>query len=156
MRVVPERSPLAQIAVVFGGFFVGPWTGLRLAIALTPESDLVQTASVFGFALVFAGGMLLWAGFGIVTVVFGALVSLVRGRRPGLDSPRITDRTVLPGYRAFPVMGLVFGLLLGLLAALATELTLLTATAAWTFAGLGYGLALWAAAHHGYLPFPEP
>jgi len=35
-------------------------------------------------------------------------------------------------------------------------MTILGAVTAWTVVGALYGLLLWAAAHHGYLPFFEP
>lgn len=156
MRVVPERSPWLQIVTVFGGFLLGPYTGLRIGLALTPESDLVQTMSVFGMALIFVGGLLLWMGLGIVTVVVSFLWRVVRGRRPGPAKLDAADRLVPPGYRAFVIVGVVMGALVGLLAAVATDLTLAPALSVWTLAGLAYGLVLWTAAHHGYLPFPEP
>lgn len=156
MRVVPERSPWLQIATVFGGFLIGPLAALRLSQALVPESDLLQTASTFGFALVFVGGTLLWTGIGLVTVVVGGLWNLLRGRVPGPKGLRSCDRIVPPGYRAFIVLGVAFGLVLGLLAGLATAFSVPAAVAIWTAAGLAYGVVLWMAAHHGYLPFLEP
>lgn len=53
-------------------------------------------------------------------------------------------------------LGAFVGVGVGLLAGAVTELTIPAAAGAWTLLGTGYGLALWAAAHHGYLPFPEP
>ena len=156
MRTVPERSPWMQIVTVFGGFLLGPYLGLRLSVHLTPGSELVQTASTFGFALVFVGGTLVWAGMGILTVVVGALWSLLRGRRPGPEGPRSSNRLVPPGYRAYPAFGVALGLLVGMVAGAATDLALLPAVPIWGAAGLVYGLLLSTAAHHGYLPFPEP
>jgi hypothetical protein len=156
MRVVPERSPWMQIVAVFGGFLLGPYMGLRLSVHLAPGSELVQTVSSFGFALVFVGGTLVWAGMGIVTVVAGALWNLLRGRRPGPEGLRSSDRTVPPGYRAYPAFGVALGLLVGIVAGAATDLSLLAAAAIWSTAGLAYGFLLSTAAHHGYLPFPEP
>jgi multidrug transporter EmrE-like cation transporter len=63
---------------------------------------------------------------------------------------------VPPGYRAYVVLGCGAGVAVGLLAAAVTQLTIPVATAAWTGVGALYGLLLWAAAHHGYLPFVEP
>ena len=156
MRVVPERSPWVQIVAVFGGFLLGPYTGLRLSVHLAPGSELVQTLSTFGFAFVFIGGTLVWAGIGILTVVMGALWSLVRGRRPGPEGLRSSDRIVPPGYRAYPVFGVALGLLLGIVAGAATDLALVKAVPIWSATGLVYGLLLSITAHHGYLPFPEP
>jgi hypothetical protein len=156
MRRVPQRSPWLQLVTVFGAMLLGPWAGLRTGLYLVPESDLVQSVSVFAFALVFVGGTLLWAGIGIVSVVGGGLWRLVRGRAPGPISIRPSDPMVPPGYRAYIVFGCLAGIAVGLLAGMVTELTVVGATAAWTGVGTGYGLLLWAAAHHGYLPFFEP
>src|SRR5690606_2494551 len=97
MRLVPQRSPVLQIAAVFGGFFVGPWSALQAGLYLAPASDLVQSAGVFTFALVFVGGTLLWTGFGIATVGIRGLWRLAHGRRPGPASARPSDRLVPPG-----------------------------------------------------------
>jgi hypothetical protein len=156
MRVIPERSPWAQLAAVVAGFFVGPFSGLRLALWLAPDSDLVQTVSVFAFASVFVGGMLVWMGLGLVVVVVSGLANLVRGRRPGPPSLRSGDRIVPPGYRSFVILGFLLGCATGLLAGLATGLSVGAAVLAWASVGIGYGLLLSAAAHFGLLPFPEP
>ena len=65
MRRVRERSPWLQLAVVFGGFVIGPYVALQVGRQLTPESELVQSLSVFAFALVFVGGTLLWTALGL-------------------------------------------------------------------------------------------
>ena len=156
MRVVPERSPWLQLATVLGGFLVGPYAGLRLGVALAPGSDFVQTVSTFGMALVFVGGLLLWMGLGILTVVTSFLWRVVRGRRPGPERLAATDQLIPAGYRSFIGLGVAMGVLIGLIAAVASDLTLVPALAVWSLAGLGYGLLLSAAAHHGWLPFPEP
>jgi hypothetical protein len=155
VRTAPARSGWLQIATVFGGFLLGPFSALRVSLRLVPESDLVQTVSVFAFALVFVGGTLLWMGLGIAAVVFGALLSLLRGRLPGATVAR-SERLVPPGYGAYVGLGAVIGAAVGLLAGLATGLTVLWALGVWTVLGLAYGLVLWMAARHGYLPFPEP
>lgn len=156
MRVVPERSPWSQLVAVFGGLLLGPYAGLQLSRVLAPGSGLVETASIVAFALVFVGGTLLWAGIGVVTVVAGGLWRLLRGRRPGPESLTSADRIVPPGYRSYVVLGAGAGIAVGLLAGLATALTVPVAVGAWTAGGLAYGFLLWAAAHHGYLPFLEP
>lgn len=155
MRVVPDRSPWLQILAVFGGFMIGPYAGLQISMTLVPDSDLVQSASVLGFAMVFVGGTLFWMGFGMATVVVAALWNLARGRAPWPQSPGPARRTVPPGYRSYVVLGIAVGISVGLLAGLATNLPWSTATSVWTITGSGYGLLLWAAAHHGYLPFLE-
>lgn len=157
MRVVPERSAVLQIVAVFGGFFLGPYVALRVSMGLTPDSDLVQTASVLAFALVFVSGTLVWAGVGIAAVVARAFGSVLRGRLPGSDlRVRADDTIVPPGYGSYVVLGILAGAAVGSTAAVASELTLPTAVAVWTALGFGYGLLLWAAARHGYLPFREP
>lgn len=156
MRTVPERPLLVHVVVVFGGFLAGPYFALRLGAWLTPDSDLVQTVAVFAFALVFAGGTTLWMGLGVATVVARGLWALLRGRRPGPEGLRADRQLVPTGYRAYAVLGVVGGLLVGLLAGLATELSVALGVAAWGGLGLAYGTALSLAAHHGWLPFPEP
>jgi hypothetical protein len=149
MRRVPERSPWLQLATVFGAFLLGPWAGLQTGLLLAPQSDVVQTVSVFAFALVFLGGTLVWTGVGIASVVLGGLWNLVRGRWPGPASLQPSDRFVPPGYRAYIVLGCGAGGAVGLLAGIVTGLTIFEAAAAWTVVGALYGLLLWAAAHHG-------
>ena len=156
MRVIPVRSPWLQLVVVFGGFLAGPFAALGVATALTPDSTFVQSLSVMAFALIFAGGSLLWLGLGFAAIAMGFLWNAARGRPPAPALVGRSDRVVPPGYRGYVVLGVVVGLLLGLLAGLVTELSLLVAVAVWTLLGWAYGALLWAAAHHGYLPFdPE-
>ncbi len=155
MRVVPERPPWAQLAAVLLGFTMGPLLGLGLGMVVTPGSDLVQAVGVFAFGLVFLLGILSWAGFGIIAVVVSGLGKLLHGERPRPAELGPRDRLVPPGYRSFPVVGAVVGLGMGLLAGVATELTVGQGSVMWGAAGLAYGGFLWAAAHHGYLPFPE-
>ena len=160
IRAVPERAPLLQIGTVFGAFLLGPLAGLRLAMLLTPESELVQSLSVFAFAGVLVAGMVLWMGFGIVSVVLSALGRIVPGRvpgrAPGPSSPTAADRIVPPGYRSFVVLGPVLVGPVGVLAGVVSDLSVVAGGLAWGLAGLAYGWALWWAAHGGYLPFPEP
>jgi hypothetical protein len=156
MRVVPERSPWAQLATVLACFFVGPFAGLRLGLRLAPESDLAQTVGVFALASVFVGGMVVWMGLGVVVVVGSGLLNLIRGRRPGPATLRATERLVPPGYRSFVILGVSLGAASGLLAGLVTPLGVGAAVLAWSALGTAYGVLLWAAAHYGWLPFPEP
>lgn len=155
MRGVPERAPLLQIGAVFGGFLLGPLAGLRLAMVLAPGSDLVQSLSVFAFAGVFAGGLVVWSGLGIVRVVLSALGRILRRRRLGA-AITTSDRIVPPGYRAFLVLGPLIAAPVGLVAGVVSDVSVLAGGAAWALAGWAYGWALWWAAHAGYLPFPEP
>ncbi len=157
MRVAPERGPWAQVLTVLLAFATGPALGVGLARLMTPESALLEVLSPVAFVLVFIAGLMAWMGLGIAAVVGAALWDLVRGR--GLRRGRGAaegGRLVPPGYRAFAILGPVAGCLVGVAAGLATELSVWVAVGAWGVAGLGYGLALRAAAHHGYLPFPEP
>lgn len=156
MRLVKEPSPFLQVIAVFGSFFIGPWAGLQTSLYLVPDSDLVQTVSVLAFGLVFVGGTLLWAGFGIAWVVVTGLWRLVRGRAYRPSSLPESDRVVPPGYRIYLVLGAAGGLGVGMLAGAITDLSMMRAVTTWTVVGLAYGWLLWLAAHHGYLPFPEP
>jgi hypothetical protein len=156
VRTVPERSLWLQIITVLGGFLLGPYGAHRLSLALSPDSVIVQTVGFFGLALVFFGGTVLWMGVGIATVVVRGLWSLVRGRLPGPVSADPADRLVPPGYASYAWLGAVLGSIVGVVAAVATDLGALMALGVWTGLGIGYGLVLSAAAHFGYLPFPEP
>lgn len=156
MRIVPHRSPWAQMGTVLGGFLIGPYLALQLARALAPGSELIQTVSLFAFALVFAGGVVLWMGIGIVVVAASFFWKLLRGVSPRSGAPAPNDRIAPPGYRVFVLLGVLLGGAVGLLAGLVTDLSIVTAGAVWGAAGLGYGTLLWAAAHHGYLPFLDP
>jgi len=156
MRIVPERRPWIQLLTVVLAFTFGPLLGLRLGMALTPASDLVQAVGVFAFLLIFVAGTLFWSGLGIVVVIGGGLLKLLRGRRPGVEGLEATDRVVPPGYRVFPILGGVLGGGVGVLAGLVSGWGVGAAACVWGAAGLAYGLGLWWAAHHGYLPFPEP
>ena len=156
MRVVKRRSPWLQVATVVGGFFVGPFCASRLSAALAPDSLLVEIAGFFGFALVFMVATFLWMGLGMATVLFRGLRELAKGGERQRIAPEASEVLVPPGYRSYWVLGTVVGCSVGFLAGLMTPLGVSTAVVVWGLAGLLYGLALWAAAHHGYLPFPEP
>ena len=156
MRVVPERASWLQVVAVLGGFFMGPFVALRVAARLAPGSELVQTVGVLAFALVFAGGAVLWLGLGLAAVIVRFLASLVRGGAPAPEARGARDRLVPPGYAVFVVLGVAAGFSVGVLAGVATELSIPLAAIVWTLLGLGYGGLLWLAAHHGFLPFdPE-
>jgi len=144
------------MGTVFGGFLVGPYVALQLGLFLTPGSDLIHTVAVLAFAMIFVGGVLLWMGIGIVVAVASFLWKLVRGVSPRSGAPGPNEQIAPPGYRSFVILGILLGGAVGFLAGLVTDLSIFTAGAAWGLAGLGYGALLWAAAHHGYLPFLEP
>lgn len=159
MRHVPERPASLQIGAVFGLFFLGPWAALQTGLILAPESEIVHTASVLAFVLVFVVGTLTWAGIGAMALIPRALrTHLRRGTAaPPASAPSGSSGTVVPpGYRAYVVLGLAAGVAVGVLAGIVTDLTIPRATFAWLLVGASYGLLLWAAAHHGYLPFRDP
>ncbi len=153
MRTVPRRPASLQLLAVFGGFLVGPAAALALAATLTPGSAVVATVAVPAFALIFAGGSVVWLGLGIV----GAVLDLVRHavlRAPrGSEGHARSGQVVPPGYSAFLVGGVLMGGATGVLAFLVTPLTFVSASLAWTALGGGYGALLWAAARQGFLPF---
>lgn len=159
MRIVPERPAALQIGAVFGLFVLGPWAALQASRILAPESEIVHTASALAFVLVFVVGTLSWAGIGALALVPGALRNhLRRGTAtPPASAPSGATGTVVPpGYRAYVVLGCANGFMVGVLAGIVTDLTIPRATLAWMLVGASYGLLLWAAAHHGYLPFRDP
>ncbi|MFW6089767.1 MAG: hypothetical protein ACODAB_08435 [Gemmatimonadota bacterium] len=158
MRHVPERRASLQIGAVFGLFFLGPWAALQASTILAPGSEIVQTASALAFVLVFVVGTLGWAGIGALALIPGGLrARLRRGATEPADSASSGPRaTVPPGYGAYVVLGLAAGVTVGLLAGVVTESTILRAMFAWVLVGGAYGMLLWAAAHHGYLPFCDP
>ncbi len=153
---MPVRSIWLQLGTWFGGLLLGPWAALRLGVALAPGADLVHVLSVAGFAGIFVGGLLLWMGIGVITVVAAGVRQLVRGRRPGVEGLQASETFVPRGYRAFPFLGAILGAGTGFLAGLLSAVTVVGGILAWGALGLLYGGLLWAAAHHGYLPFPEP
>jgi hypothetical protein len=93
-------------------------------------------------------------GLGIFAVIL-RWVRLKAGRRGAAPSPHAGGELIPPGYAAFPVVGAVVGAALGVIAGLSASLSLLPAAGTWTVLGLAYGLLIWAAAHHGYFPFPD-
>lgn len=159
MRHVPERPASLQIGAVFGLFFLGPWAALQTGLILAPESEIVHTTSVLAFVMVFVVGTLSWAGIGTMALIPRALrTRLRRGTAaPPVSAPSgPAGMVVPPGYRAYVVLGVAAGFTVGVLAGVVTDLTILRATSAWVLVGASYGLLLWAAAHHGYLPFRDP
>lgn len=159
MRHVPERPASLQLGAVLGLFFLGPWAALQMGLILAPGSEIVHTASALAFVLVFVVGTLAWAGIGAMALIPRALRNhLRRGKAaPPASAPSESPGTVVPpGYRAYVVLGVAAGVMVGLLAGIVTVLTIPLAMLAWVLVGASYGLLLWAAAHHGYLPFRDP
>lgn len=150
MRIVPARSPWARLSATFGAFALGPLLAIGIGAATTPDSRVIQMLAPFAFAIVFAGGLMVWLGVGAAVMVARLLR---RGR--ALPNSRPGEEAVPPGYRAFVVLGVMAGAVVGVVAGLATALGFVGGIALWVAAGWAYGGALWAAAHHGYLPFPE-
>lgn len=159
MRHVPERRASLQIAAVFGLFVLGPWAALQASRILAPGSEIVHTASALAFVLVFVGGTLAWAGMGALALIPHGLRNHLRrwtAEPPASPPSGPPGMVVPPGYRAYLVLGFAAGVMVGVLAGIVTDLTIVRATVAWVLVGGSYGLLLWAAAHHGYLPFRDP
>lgn len=156
MRVVKRRSPWIQAATVLGGFVLGPFCASRMSALLAPGSFVVDIAAFLGFAMIFMGGTFLWMGLGVATVVLRGLRQLAGGQRTRVVVSEDTESMVPPGYRSYWVLGAALGTAVGLLAGILSPLSIPVAVLAWGLSGLAYGALLWAAAHHGYLPFPEP
>lgn len=156
LRIVPERTLAVQVASVLGGFAAGPLLAMAVGAAVAPSGGGGATLGLFGFVATFLGGLLLWMGLGIVSVLGRLLVGLVRRRVPDPPAADGSERLVPTGYGAFLVLGVMAGMGTGMVAGLTTSAPLARALAAWTLAGAAYGWALRSLAHHGYLPFPEP
>jgi hypothetical protein len=145
------------VASVFASFAAGPALGVAVAHWTAPGSELAQVVSPLAFSGAFIGGLILWFGIGVVSVVGDALYRLVRGRwRWHRGSPSATQ-FVPPGCGAFLPLALGFGLLAGVVAGLAHPSTSFWGSCgAHLAAGAAYGSWLRALALRGYLPFPEP
>lgn len=154
MRTVPERSNAVRIVTILVAIFAGPAVANFVAPTLSPGSALVEFFAPFSFAFVLVAGIFFWIGLGIVTVLSGGLIQMARGQRSELRVEE-GDRLVPPGYVAFVVLGGLVGGVLGVAGGLLSDAGIVPSLAGWLALGLGYGGALWLAAHHGYLPFPE-
>jgi len=139
-----------------GGLFLGPLSASRLSAELAAGSAFAEIVSFLGFALVFFVGTVLWMGLGVASVVLRGLWELARHRRLRREGPEPSQISIPPGYRSYPVVGVVFGIAVGFVVGVVTPLRISVAVPVWSLSGLAYGLLLWGAAHHGYLPFPEP
>lgn len=159
MRHVPERPASLQIGAVFGLFLLGPWAGLQASRVLAPGSEIVDTVSALALVLVFVVGTLTWAGIGALALIPRGLRNHLRrgtAAPPASASSDPPGTVVPPGYRAYVVLGCANGFMVGVLAGIVTDLSILRSTVAWVLVGASYGLLLWGAAHHGYLPFRDP
>jgi len=150
VRTLPRRPFWAHLAAVFGLFALGPIAGTLLATRLAPGSVLLDTVAPFAFGFVFFAGYLLWAGLGLAAAAIHFFRALGRRELPGNPGP---GAQVVPGgYASFLVVGTIIGVGLGFVGMMMASVA---AGAVFLSAGIGYGLLLRAAAHHGYLPFPE-
>lgn len=154
MRIVPERGTATRIVALLGLLAAGPLVANMLAPTLSPGSGLVHFFSPFVFGLVMVGGIFLWVGLGVVTVLSGGLIRMASGRRTGVKI-EAGQRLVPPGYIGFAVLGGVAGAALGVAGAAFSDGALVTSLGGWLALGLAYGACLWLAAHQGYLPFPD-
>ncbi len=153
MHTVPQRSAFLQLMAVFGAFVGGPVAGITLAASLAPDSSLVPPIAAFAFALAFVLGLVLWFGAGVFSL---ARASWRRRNRPSSRRALPAGVEVPPGYRGFVWLGLALPMLAGACVGAASDHGFLRCIAAFSIAGLAYGLAVSKLAHHGYLPFPEP
>lgn len=157
MRTVPQRPTVLTFLVLIGTFVAGPLLGLRLGAGFAPDSEVAQMASVFAFALAFLAGHCFWFGFALLTIVPGALRSLLRGRLPRAPADLTGSRVLVPpGYRSFVVFSVLASGAAGLCVGLFSEASFVSMLAAYGACGGLCGLTLSVLAHHGYLPFPEP
>lgn len=118
---------------------------------------MAQVVSPLAFTFSFVGGLIVWFGYGVVAVARNRLRCLTRGDWQSAGRARSCREFVPPGYAAFILVALGFGLLAGLVAGLVPQSRSFSfACAAHISAAAAYGTGLRALAHHGYLPFAEP
>ncbi len=155
MNDVPTRTAGQHFATLIGAFVVGPLLGLGLGEWLAPDTTLAQLVSIWIFPLIFFAGHLWWLGSGVASVIVGAVVGLIRGRRrPG---PPPAGTTPVPsGYGAFRILGALLGATAGALVSVSSDVGLGLAVLLHGAFGLAYGIVLSRLASLGFLPFPEP
>ncbi len=157
MHSVLTRNPLLVLACLLVSFASAPALGMAVAHWAAPGSEIAQFVSPLAMILAFIGGMTLWFGIGVVTVVGGALGRLVRGRAQWRQKSSGGAAFIPPGHGAFLPLGLGLGLLAGVIVGLLPQSRSFWAScAAHLVTGVAYGGLLQALARHGYLPFPEP
>lgn len=153
----PARHPALVLASAFASFAGGPVLGALVAHWAAPGSELAQLVSPLAFALAFVGGLMLWLGVGVLSLVGRALYGLMRGRRQWRRRSRQAAGSPPPGSGAFLPLALGFGLLAGVVAGLAPQsISFWLACGGHLLVGAAYGAALRALARNGYLPLPEP
>ena len=153
-----DHHPALVLLSVLACFAGGPVLGVAVAHWAAPGSELAQFVSPLAFALSFAGGLVLWFGVGVVTVVGRGLPRLLSGRRRrARTAAPPAAATIPPGHGSFLPLALAFGLLAGIVAGSVPQASSFWfSCAAHLVAGAAYGTALRALARRGYLPFPEP
>lgn len=155
MRIVPARSTAVHVVSILALFLGGPAVGAWLAGALTPDSLFISVVAPFSFAFVMLAGLFVWIGAGIVTVLTAGLFRVASGKGPAGRSLEPGQSFLPPGYRGFVVVGGLVGGALGLAGGILSEAAMVPALTGWLAGGLGYGGLLCAAAHNGFLPFPD-
>ena len=156
MRTAPQRNPWLVFAASASCLVGGPILGSLVATFGAPASAIAQWLSPLAFVLAFVLGELIWFGLGVVSVVAGGVARRLRGRLRS-DAPDPNAELIPPGYRAFLPVSILLGGLAGLVAAVTQDAgSGWPIAAAHVAAGFAYGASLRAAAHHGYVPFPEP
>jgi hypothetical protein len=110
--------------------------------------------SALVFPVVLFGGMVLWLGFPVLSLVLELLLCLLRREWPSRAAA--DEIPVPPGHRAFIVLGASAGCLAGVVAHVGSvDWSLLAAMLVYGLAGAGYGLLLDRLGRFGLLPFPE-
>lgn len=155
MRTVPARTRAVQIPTILAAFVAGPLAAYLMSPTLSPGSTVIAAVAPFAFGLVLFLGILLWVGFGVITVITGGLVRIARGRGGVRQKVGPGEMLVPAGSPSFVLLGGLVGAGLGSVGWLLSDVPFLTGFGGWLGLGLAYGAALWMAAHNGFLPFPE-
>jgi hypothetical protein len=157
IRSVPRRHPLVVCAACIAAALSGPLLGMLVSSWVAPDSDLAEFAAFGAFAMAFVSGLNMWLGVALATAIASTLFRLLRGQWRRVEPVPPSREPVPNGYAVFVPIGALYGLAAGVVAAIASDVASLAfAALAQTAAGTAYGVALYALAHTGYLPFPEP
>jgi len=155
MHLARRHSAGTQLVTLIGVLLLGPGIGTAMAALVAPESGVVGMVSALVFPVVLFGGLVLWLGAAVLSLVLELLLCLVRREWPG--GAAADEMLVPPGHRAFIGLGAALGAVAGLVAwAGSIGWSLPLAVAVYAVAGAGYGLLLDRLGHAGLLPFPEP
>jgi hypothetical protein len=129
----------------------GAAASVGLGLWVAPDSPIAQFIAFFALPLAFGASMVLWQGLALIVLLPKALHALARRRRP---QPSDAVRTLRRKAVIMPPVCLLimppFGAVVGLLGD-----GLLLGLAAFTVAGLMYGLGMWAFAQKDLLPLME-